>query len=286
MLMLAAFICALVFLYVMNRKASMPRSEFAILAGVIALSLSYIAYSLTLGRDAEIKNVPSDYPPEEIDPLMADCVVDGYLSNRGITAAFYYMAFKGYLEITEYERGAFQFTYIKFPYQESQAFRMLFRALFDNVDDSSGSYSMHTVRLSAAADRLIYAVPKIRKRVFREINSRKNREIAYMAGRVNGFIETFLESSKEHIEEVAAKDEDYLFKIIPCAYTFSITSKIPAKMENVQVKMPEWYHAYGIDEDNYRFDVLFYNAMLRNLPAQLKTEVFDKTLELPTVNRK
>jgi hypothetical protein len=286
MLMLAAFICALVFLYVINRKAFMPRSEFAILAGVIAISLSYIAYALTIGRDAEIKNIPSDYPPGDIDPLIADCVVDGALSNRGITAAFYYMAYKGYLEITEYEKGAFQFTYIRFPYKESQAIRTLFRALFDNVDDSSGSYNMHTVRLSAAAERLIYAVPMIKRRVFREINKRKNREIADMAGRVNGFLETFLDSSKQHVEEIAAKDGDYLFKIIPYAYAFTITSKIPAKMENIQVRMPEWYHAFGIDEDTYKFDILFYNAMLRSLPAQLKAEVFDIILELPAVNRK
>jgi hypothetical protein len=280
-MMLVAFISALVILYVINYRVGMPRSEFVILAGGIAAALAYYAYDLTAGRDAVIESIHADYPPEDIDPVIADCVVDGSLSNRGIAAAFYYLAYKGYMEITEYERGMFQFTYIKFPYNESSAIRMLFRALFDNIDDSSGSYSMHTVRLTAAADRLIYAVPRIRKKAFRSINSRKNREIAAMTGRINGFIGTFLDSSKEHIEEIAAADDDYLFKILPYAYVFTFTSKIPGKMENVEVRMPEWYHAFGIDEDSYRFDVLFYNAMMRNLPMQLKSEVFDKTRELP-----
>ena len=56
-------------------------------------------------------------------------------------------------------------------------------------------------------------------------------------------------------------------------------------MESIDVKMPGWYHAYGV-EDDYTFDVLFYNAMLRNLPQQLKTEVFDKAIDLPAVSRK
>ncbi len=284
--MLAAFICALVLLYVINYRIGMPRADFVILTGVIAVVLAYSAYSLTAGRDAKIVSVPSDYPPEDIDPLLADCVVDGSLSNRGITAAFYYMAHKGYLEITEYERGMFQFTYLKFPYEESQAMRLLFRALFDNIDDSAGSYSMHTVRLTAAAERLIYAVPKIRKRAYKELSSRKNREIADMAGRVNGFIETLLESSQEHIEELMKKDPNYLYSIIPYAYTFTVSAKIPAKMGNVDVGMPGRYHAFGIDEDDYSFDVLYYNAMLRNLPLQLKAEVYDKTHELPPANNK
>jgi hypothetical protein len=285
MIMVAAFICALVLLYVINYRIGMPRADFVILAGGIAVVLAYTAYSLTVGRDAEIVSVHSDYPPE-IDPLLADCVVDGALSNRGITAAFYYMAQERYIEISEYERGMFQFTYKKFPYHESHAMRMLFRELFDNADASSGSYSMHTVRLSAAAPRLIRAVPRIRKRAFRELKSLKNHEIADMAGKVNGFIATLMESSREQIEEIAKNDPDYLYKIIPYAYTFSFASKIPSKMENVKVSMPEWYHAFGIDENEYEFDVLYYNAMLRNLPMQLKSEVFDKTHELPPVNKK
>lgn len=284
--MAGTFAAALAIMYVVFYRHGMPRREFAILAVMLGASLVYAGFSLTLGREAKIKNVPSFYPPAGIDPILADCVVDGSVSNRGITAAFYYMAHKGYMDIREYERGSYEFGFREFPHNESNAIKMLFYAIFD-IDHQHGHHADgigHSVRLSEAAGRLIKVVPKVRMSAFRQINSRRNRSIAEMTGLVNGFTETLLGADIEQLEEVASKDDDYLFKVMPYAYTFSIASKLPSRMESIEVKMPEWYHAYGIADD-YRFDVLLYNAMLRNLPQQLKSEVFDKTRELPTVNR-
>lgn len=285
--MLAAFACALVIMYLVFYRHGMPGRQFAILVVMVGAALLYAGFSLTIGREAVVTNVPSFYPPDGIDPVLADCVVDGSVSDRGIAAAFYYMAYKGYMDIREFERGSFEFEFRSFPHNESNAIKLLHHAIFD-IDHQHGHESAgagHTVSLTEAAERLVKAVPSVKMSAFRQINARRNRSIAEMTGRVNGFLETVLEADIEELERVAAKDDDYLFKVLPYAYAFSISSRLPARMESIDVKMPGWYHAYGV-EDDYTFDVLFYNAMLRNLPQQLKTEVFDKAIDLPAVSRK
>jgi hypothetical protein len=285
--MLAAFVFAIAVMYLVLYRHGMHGRPFLILALMIAAALFYAGFSLTIGREATVKNVESFYPPDGIDPVMADCVVDGSVSSRGIAAAFYYLAQKGYMNITEYERGCFEFEFREFPHNESNAVKMLFYAIFD-IDHQHGHESGgegHCVRLTDAAERLIKIVPKVKISAFKQINARKNRSIAEMTGRVNGFIETLLNADTDKLEETANKDDEYLFKVLPYAYAFSISTKLPSRMKNIDVNIPQWYHAYGVGED-YVFDVLYYNAMLRYLPQQLKTEVFDKTIEVPAVGRK
>lgn len=259
---LGVFCSAIMILVLLKGSFHLPHIALELIGLIIAISLAFIVFSLTTGRDAVIVNEPSDYPPVNITPPQAGCIQDGTIDEREIISTIFFLAHRGYFIIKEYELQKFEFTYMKYPIKEDRSMRLLFNAIFGNAQEGD------TVKLTSAQDRLIKAVPEFKKLVLKSITSKKNKEIAALTGKVNGFIESLINNSPEHYEEISQKDDDYFYKIIPYVYTFAIASKIPSKFEKIDVKTPDWYIPYGTSE-NYTFNVVIYSAMLRNLPKQL-----------------
>ncbi len=262
----AVLICAAYVLWRMN--AAIHLRTQTVVFTMLALSILVIsrALSLTVGRNAVVVEQPMDYPPENIDPIQAGCIIDAHIDNRDIASAFFYMAQKGYFRINEYERKKFEFTYLCEPKKEQKGMVMLFNAIFENRRGQ-------TVKLSDCADRISEVIPKVIQSSRKSITSHKNKEIADMTGKVQGFRNTLLKNRGAKAKELADADPDYVFKVFPYAYAFSISAKLSSNFENVRINIPDWYRAYGVDSD-YEFDVVLYNSMVRNLPEQLKKEVF------------
>lgn len=262
----AVLVCAAYFLWRMSTTIYL-RTETVVFT-MIALSILVIsrALSLTVGRNAVVVEQPMDYPPENIDPIQAGCIIDAHIGNKDIASAFYYMAQKGYFKINEYERKKFEFTYLCEPKKEQKGMVLLFNAIFENRKNQ-------TVKLSDCADRISEVIPKVIKTSYKSITSHKNKEIADMTGKVQGFRKSLLNNKGAKAEELFEADPDYVFKVFPYAYAFSISAKLSSNFEDVMIRIPDWYKAYGVDND-YVFDVVLYNSMVRNLPEQLKKEVF------------
>ncbi len=263
---LASFCGAILLLIFLKGSFNIPHYILEIIGLLVAISLLIMVFSLTTGRDAVIVNEPSDYPPERITPPQAGCIQDGVIDEREIISAIFYLAHKGYFVIREYELQKFEFIYHKYPLDEDRPMRVLFNALFGTSKEGD------VVKLIDAKERLIKILPEFKKLIIKSITSRKNKEIAVLTGKVNGFIDNIINNPPEHYEKLVEEDEDYLYKIIPYVYAFAIASKIPSKFENIDVKSPDWYLPYGTPE-NYTFSVVIYSSMLRNLPNQFRAVV-------------
>jgi len=275
-LSIAAFAFAMCILALINGRVQLPRTQLTAIVIAVAGVIVFAALSLTVGRDVTITDVPSDYPPEDITPAQAGCLQDGQVGKREFISSFYYLAQKGYILIEEYELQKFRIVRRNNPDHESRHMRILFEALFQGADDA--------VTISDAAERLRTSYAEFNKAVIKSITSKKNREIAEMTGRVNGFHSSLTENSAQKYDELTQKDSGYMEKILPYAYAFAVTSKLPSKFENTDVSVPEWYKPYGVSEGS-SLDVVIYNAMLRNLRMQLEEEVLKGIREFPVINR-
>ena len=270
-LMTAIFAFAMAVLVIIESKMMFSRYIVTMIVLAVICILTFIALSLTLWREVEIVNQPSDYPPQGINPSQAGCVIDANVNRRDISAAFFYLAHKGYMHITEYELKKFQFEYKCWPEGEDHAMVKLFAAVFR---DGKNTVPGTVVRLSDVSGRLAEVMPSVRKTIYKSISDRKNKEIADITGKVTGFKDRLLENRGDRLAELVRDNPDYLYEVFPYAYVFGISSKLSRNFEPVSVSMPDWYSPYGVSE-NCTFDILIYNSMLRNLPEQLNSEVYD-----------
>lgn len=261
-----SIVCAAYFLWRMSATIHLRTQTVVFTMLVLVILVISRAFSLTVGRTAVVVEQPMDYPPENIDPIQAGCIIDAHIDNKDIASAFFYMAQKGYLRINEYERKKFEFTYLSDPKKEQKGMVLIFNAIFENRKDQ-------TVKLSDCADRISEVIPKVIKTSYKSITSHKNKEIADMTGKVQGFRNSLLNNRGVKAKKLVDADPDYVFKVFPYAYAFSISAKLSSNFEDVRISIPDWYKAYGVDND-YEFDVVLYNSMVRNLPEQLKKEVF------------
>ncbi|MBQ0018037.1 MAG: DUF2207 domain-containing protein [Clostridiales bacterium] len=262
----AFFACAMFILWRVNAAVHL-RTQTIVFT---TLALGYLvvsrSISITIGRNAEVVEQPMDYPPDGIDPIQSGCVIDGIINNRDITAAFFYMAQKGYFTIREYERKQFVFEYIQSPKYEHKAMIALFNAIFGDGREKA-------VKLTECADRIKEALPKVKKNSIKSISSKKNKEIANITGKVQGFKNRLISNRGEHAEALIAADPEYVYKVFPYAYSFSVTAKLARNFDFDNIDPPTWYVPYGVDED-YKFDVVVYNSIVKNLLEQLNKEVF------------
>lgn len=290
-IMLIAIACVVGALFLIKNRFGISRKEVIPTMCFVLFSATYITLSLTRGRSGEIVEQPGEYPPEGIDPLTAGCIIDGHVGSRDITAAFFYLAVNGFMYITEYERKHFEFRAEKYPEKEPQALQMLYRAIFgteicDLVLNASGvemDNDALTVKLEDVSKRLIAAIPAIEQNVIKKIRKKKNREIADMTGKVIGFRNYVASISKTVAIELFENDPHYVYKVLPYAYLFAITSKLSANFTHVDIDPPEWYRPYGVTE-GYHFDVVIYNSIIRNLPEELRILVFDQISILDKIN--
>lgn len=222
---------------------------------------------LANGKETEIVEQPSNYPPEGLNPIQVGCVLNGKVDERDIISGFYYLAQKGYMIIREYELQRFEFEPVTPPVKESEDIKLLYKAIF-GVEDK-------TVKLIEAKDRLVEALPRVERLTIKSINKKKNRDLAELTGQARGFKQFLIHTKGDKAKSILIEDKNYIYTVLPYAYELAITAKLASNFNIVDMVPPTWYYPYGVDEE-YVFDVVVYNSMLRNLPEELKELVFDE----------
>ena len=222
---------------------------------------------LASGKETEIVEQPSNYPPEGLNPIQVGCIINGKVDERDIISGFYYLAQKGYMIIREYELQRFEFEPVTPPVKESKDIKLLYEAIFNGSDK--------TVTLVDAKDRLVKAFPKVEALTLKSINKMKNLELASYTAQVRNFRQLLLQTKGKTAKNLLAEDENYIYTVLPYAYEMAVTAKLASNFNIVDMLPPKWYHPYGVD-DEYEFNVVVYNSMLRNLPEELKNTVFDE----------
>lgn len=224
---------------------------------------------LDIGTDAEIVEQPSIYPPEGLNPIQFGCVTSGKVEERDIISGFYYLAQRGYMIIREYELQHFEFLPVAPPVKESDDIKLLYKAIFGN--DSK------PIKLTEARNRLVKEIPRVEQHTIKSIIKMKNRDLVDYTGKVRGFRKSLLCAKGEKAKEILREDPNYIFTVLPYAYEMAVTAKLASNFNIVDMMPPKWYYPYGVDDD-YVFDVLVYNSMLRNLPEELRSTVFEEII--------
>lgn len=218
-------------------------------------------------KDTGSSNQPSNYPPEGVNPIQVGCIIDGRVEERDIIAGFYYLAQRGYMIIREYELQHFEFESVTPPVKESDDIKTLYKAIFGKDNK--------TVTLTEAKDRLVKAIPQVVTLTNKFVMRKKNREVADLTAQANEFRKTLISTKGKEAQNLLREDSNYIFKVLPYAYEFAITAKLASNFNIMDIEPPTWYIPYGVD-DKYVFDVVVYNSMLRNLPEELKSTVFEE----------
>ena len=222
---------------------------------------------LASGKETEMAEQPSVYPPKGLNPIQMGCVINGKVDERDIISGFYYLAQKGYMIIREYELQRFEFLPVTPPAKESEDIKLLYKAIFGGDNKP--------VKLVDAKDRLVNAIPRVEHLTLKSINKKKNIELAELTAMSRDFRQTIIKLRGEKAKNILAEDENYIYTVLPYAYELAITAKLASNFNIVDILPPTWYFPYGVD-DNYVFDVVVYNSMLRNLPEELRTTVFEE----------
>lgn len=267
--MLAVLICILAVLFSIDVHVGIGQIPLIFIPALSAIIMTWAAFSLTIGRDATIVEQITNYPPDDTNSLVAGCIIDGELSSRDIISALYYLAQKGYFDIIEYEPRKFGFEFKEYPENEDSAMIMLFSAIFK--ENKHGEF----VKLTDAKTSLMSILPKIENQVIKSIRKKKNREIADITGKVLGFKKALMTTKGDELESIVKNDKEYIYKVLPYAYAFAITSKLSSNSEHIKMSIPSWYKAYNLPDD-YEFDVVYYNALLKFLPEQFKKEIINE----------
>lgn len=128
-------------------------AKWLFIAGIII----FIAIRIMLGKDTEISTKQCKNAPKSNMPIHIGTLVDGVTDERDISATLIEMAHRGYFNIVEYEKGKFEFVYVKFPTKESKAIKILFNSLFE------GCSEYQSVKMEEVAPRFRKAASKAAK---------------------------------------------------------------------------------------------------------------------------
>lgn len=102
-----------------------------VLLGTVGGILILLALRITWGRDPEIIETVEFYPPDGLTPVDIGYVIDGTVDDNDITATFFYLADKGYIDINEYKKNEFEFTRLgNLTEFEKPSIQRFFRGLF------------------------------------------------------------------------------------------------------------------------------------------------------------
>ncbi len=130
--------------------------------------LVFILLRLLLRKQQNVEVREEIHAPDKLSPAHVGYLIDDIVENHDIMSLLYYLAQKGYMKITEYQRRQFDFTYIEYPKSETKAARIMFDAVFDKSDKGS------TVRLSDCGTRIYNAIPKMKAAVPKDIFGSNN----------------------------------------------------------------------------------------------------------------
>ncbi len=135
-------------------------ADLVIFAGILVFIILRIVFRKE--ENLEIQDCP--YPVKGITPAQAGYAVDGIIDSRDLMASILFLAHKGYLRITEYERRKFKFTYLKEAKNDKHAITALMKMIFNN------SKLGDTVFLEDIAGRMRKEMPKFRWAVYHDFN--------------------------------------------------------------------------------------------------------------------
>lgn len=268
LLAVAIFAVAVFVLWYINQTLHFRTKTTIFTTIALAVFLAAGTLSLTVGRAAEVKEQDGDYPPKGINPIQAGCIADGRVNSRDVAAAFFYMAQKSYFRIEEYELKKFVFVRGEQPHGEEAAIKFIYDAIFHNKEDE-------TVKLEDCAERLAKNMRRIQTSTYNSISNKRNKEIADLTGKVFGFKKTISKNNVEKATALVKDNPDYIFEVLSFAYALSVSAKLSRNLDKLNISSPEWYKPYGVADD-YTFDVVIYNSIIRNLPEQLNALVFSK----------
>lgn len=98
---------------------------------VLAGTLIMVLLRITWGRNPEITETVEFYPPEGLTPIDVGYIIDGTVDDSDMTATFFYLADKGYIDIDEYKKNKFKFTRLgDLPESEKPSIQRFFRGIF------------------------------------------------------------------------------------------------------------------------------------------------------------
>ena len=98
---------------------------------VLAGTLIMVLLRITWGRNPEITETVEFYPPEGLTPIDVGYVIDGTVDDSDMTATFFYLADKGYIDIDEYKKNKFKFTRLgDLSESEKPSIQRFFRGIF------------------------------------------------------------------------------------------------------------------------------------------------------------
>lgn len=124
---------------------------------------------LTLGRDDAVYPTVEFYAPEGMTPAEAGYVIDGCVDNKDVVALILYWADRGYLDIVQRDKNAFDFVKKREPEHLKGFERTMFDRLFangDTVSVESLKYSFYTTMEAARAGVTNYFEGSNERRVF------------------------------------------------------------------------------------------------------------------------
>ncbi|MDO4382989.1 MAG: DUF2207 domain-containing protein, partial [Eubacteriales bacterium] len=83
------------------------------------------------GRNPDVTETVEFYPPDGLTPIDIGYIIDGNVDDNDITATFFYLADKGYIDIDEYKKNKFKFTRLgDLPESEKPSVQRFFRGIF------------------------------------------------------------------------------------------------------------------------------------------------------------
>lgn len=88
---------------------------------------------ITWGKNPDVTETVEFYPPDGLTPIDIGYIIDGNVDDTDMTATFFYLADKGYIDINEYKKNKFKFTRLgDLPESEKPSVQRFFRGIFGN----------------------------------------------------------------------------------------------------------------------------------------------------------
>ena len=104
-----------------------------LVAALIVIPVLMLLLWFLFGRDTKVVKTVEFYPPEGMTPADLGYVIDGTVDNKDVISLIMYLAEKGYLKITEYEKNKFRLDKLTDIDRSEKTFvKTFFRGLFYN----------------------------------------------------------------------------------------------------------------------------------------------------------
>ena len=125
--------------------------------GILGAMILLILLRITWGKNPRYVETVEFYPPEGLTPVDVGYIIDGKVDKNDITATFFYLADKGYIDINEYQKNSFEFTRLNnLSPSEKPSIQRFYRGLFGNTafDDYDDVFANNPKKLKARTNKI------------------------------------------------------------------------------------------------------------------------------------